>query len=127
MAETALPDSLHYVDDSQPGLRRKTLRGRFIYLDAHGRRISDPATLERIKALAIPPAYTEVWICADPLGHMQATGHAPAVCRRCYIHPALLESFACGELAQLPPARKRKGMDVEEVHLMRFLQQRFPP
>ncbi|HWD33197.1 DNA topoisomerase IB [Pseudomonas caricapapayae] len=74
MDETALPASLHYVEDSQPGLRRKTLRGRFVYLDASGQRISDPATLARIKALAIPPAYTDVWICADPQGHIQATG-----------------------------------------------------
>ncbi|MCW2271016.1 DNA topoisomerase IB [Pseudomonas sp. JUb96] len=74
MPDIPLPDELHYVDDSQPGLRRKTLRGSFVYVDAAGRRINDPVTLERIKALAIPPAYTDVWICADPCGHLQATG-----------------------------------------------------
>ncbi|QBF27121.1 DNA topoisomerase IB [Pseudomonas tructae] len=74
MPEPALPAALHYVDDSQPGLRRKMLRGRFIYLDAQGTRVKDPLTLERISALAIPPAYTDVWICADAQGHLQATG-----------------------------------------------------
>lgn len=74
MPDTALPAALQYVDDTQPGLRRKTLRGRFVYLDAQGDRVTDPATLERIKALVIPPAYTDVWICADPRGHLQATG-----------------------------------------------------
>jgi DNA topoisomerase-1 len=39
-----------------------------------GSTIQDPATLDRIRALAIPPAYTNVWICPDPLGHLQATG-----------------------------------------------------
>ncbi|WP_433886985.1 DNA topoisomerase IB [Pseudomonas vranovensis] len=74
MPDTALPSALHYVDDSQPGLRRKSLRGKFAYFDEQGERVKDPATLERIKALVIPPAYTDVWICADPQGHLQATG-----------------------------------------------------
>ncbi|KJK07680.1 MULTISPECIES: DNA topoisomerase IB [Pseudomonas] len=74
MPDTALPAGLHYVDDNQPGLRRKKSRAGFVYVDANGQRIRDPVTLERIKALAVPPAYTDVWICADPQGHLQATG-----------------------------------------------------
>ncbi|MFQ6572165.1 DNA topoisomerase IB [Pseudomonas sp. UM16] len=74
MPDTALPAGLHYVDDKQPGLRRKKSRGGFIYIDIDGQRISDPGTLERIKALTVPPAYSDVWICADPQGHLQATG-----------------------------------------------------
>lgn len=70
----ALPPDLHYVDDSQPGLRRKVLRGHFAYFDTQGQRIKDPAEIKRINALVIPPAYTDVWICADPRGHLQATG-----------------------------------------------------
>ncbi|MBM3112877.1 DNA topoisomerase IB [Pseudomonas sp. P66] len=87
MAETALPDCLHYVDDSQPGLRRSTLRGRFVYVDAQGRHIKDAATLDRIKALAIPPAYTDVWICADPQGHVQATGRDARGRKQYRYHP----------------------------------------
>ncbi|QYX54512.1 DNA topoisomerase IB [Pseudomonas sp. S07E 245] len=74
MLDCPLPRSLHYVDDSQPGLSRRRWRDRFIYLDADGERVRDEATLARIAALVIPPAYTDVWICADPQGHLQATG-----------------------------------------------------
>jgi DNA topoisomerase IB len=50
-------------------------RGRgFAYVDARGKRVTDPAAIDRIRALAIPPAWQDVWICADPLGHIQATG-----------------------------------------------------
>jgi DNA topoisomerase I len=55
-------------------LRRRGRGKGFEYLDEHGARIDDPETLERIRELAIPPAWRDVWICADPLGHLQATG-----------------------------------------------------
>lgn len=61
-------------DCSGPGIARRP-RGRgFSYHDADGRRVSDAATIDRIRALAIPPAWRDVWICADPRGHIQATG-----------------------------------------------------
>ena len=65
---------LRRADCSQPGITRRR-RGRgFEYVDAAGRRVDDLPTLERIRALAIPPAWTDVWICADPSGHLQAVG-----------------------------------------------------
>jgi DNA topoisomerase I len=65
---------LRRVDCAVPGISRRR-RGRgFEYLDEDGDRIEDPEVLERVHALAIPPAWEEVWICADPLGHIQATG-----------------------------------------------------
>jgi DNA topoisomerase IB len=66
---------LRRVDCAVPAISRRR-RGRgFEYLDdSTGERIGDEETLERIKSLAIPPAWEEVWICADPLGHIQATG-----------------------------------------------------
>jgi len=65
---------LHYTTDTLPGLRRQR-RGRgFVYLDARGRAVHAASTLDRIRMLAIPPAYTDVWICADARGHLQATG-----------------------------------------------------
>ncbi len=70
----ALPADLHYVDDTQPGITRKKLRGKFVYFEPSGQRITDPDEIKRINALAVPPAYTDVWICADPCGHLQATG-----------------------------------------------------
>ncbi|MCB0876850.1 MAG: DNA topoisomerase IB [Solirubrobacterales bacterium] len=62
------------VDCTGPGLRR-VRRGRgFSYHEEGGEKVVDPAVIERITALAIPPAWTEVWICSDPRGHVQATG-----------------------------------------------------
>ncbi|MGN5478407.1 DNA topoisomerase IB [Cupriavidus basilensis] len=63
----------HYVDDSMPGITRRRRGSGFAYVDAHGNRVRDAATLARIAALAIPPAYESVWICADANGHPQAT------------------------------------------------------
>ena len=65
---------LRRVDCAVPAISRRR-RGRgFEYLDESGERIEDPDVLERIRALAIPPAWEQVWICANPLGHIQATG-----------------------------------------------------
>jgi DNA topoisomerase I len=65
---------LRRSDCAAPGIARRG-RGRgFEYLDPGGERIDDPETLERIAELAIPPAWRDVWICLDPLGHLQATG-----------------------------------------------------
>ena len=68
------PGRLVRVSDSSPGISRLR-RGRgFVYRDARGRKLTDVAELGRIRALAIPPAYTDVWICEHPNGHLQATG-----------------------------------------------------
>jgi DNA topoisomerase I len=65
---------LRRSDCATPGITRRR-RGRgFEYLDPDGERIDDPEVLERAAALAVPPAWREVWICMDPLGHLQATG-----------------------------------------------------
>jgi DNA topoisomerase I len=65
---------LRRIDCATPGITRRR-RGRgFEYLDESGDRIEDEDVIERIRALAIPPAWEEVWICTDPLGHIQATG-----------------------------------------------------
>ena len=66
--------ALRYVNDGEPGIRRRRVGRGFAYLDADGKRVHDEATLARIRALAIPPAYADVWICADARGHLQATG-----------------------------------------------------
>ena len=65
---------LLYVNDDDPGLRRVKAGAGFDYRDPDGERVTDAATLERIRLLAIPPAWTEVWICPSPRGHIQATG-----------------------------------------------------
>lgn len=73
-AHVARAAGLRYVDDSMPGIRRRGPRTRPQYLDGDGQAVRDKATLERIRALAIPPAWREVWICSIPNGHVQATG-----------------------------------------------------
>ena len=65
---------LRRVDCSGPGISRRRAGRGFSYLGPGGRRIRDPETLARIRALAIPPAWTDVWICPPPNGHIQATG-----------------------------------------------------
>ena len=65
---------LLYVNDDDPGLRRIKSGAGFAYCDPDGDPVGDDATLDRIRALAIPPAWTDVWICPSPRGHIQATG-----------------------------------------------------
>jgi DNA topoisomerase-1 len=65
---------LHYTSDTEPGIARKRRGKSFKYYDPTGELIDDSATLQRIKQLAIPPAYSQVWICLSAKGHLQATG-----------------------------------------------------
>ena len=82
-----LPNDLHYVDDRAPGITRRKLRGKFCYFDPHGERIRDAQVIARINALAIPPAYVDVWICPDPKGHLQATGRDARGRKQYRYHP----------------------------------------
>jgi DNA topoisomerase-1 len=72
--EAARAAGLRYVNDAMPGIRRTARNGSFTYVDADGKTVRDDETLARIRALAIPPAWTDVWICASERGHLQATG-----------------------------------------------------
>jgi DNA topoisomerase IB len=65
---------LRRSDPAKPGYTRRRSGRGFRYLDRTGQPLTDPAELERIQALAIPPAWRDVWICADPKGHIQAVG-----------------------------------------------------
>ena len=71
--EHARSAGLRYVDDRHPGLRRERTGSGFAYFDTHGKAITDEDELARIRSLAIPPAYEDVWICPYPHGHVQAT------------------------------------------------------
>jgi DNA topoisomerase I len=73
-AESAKMAGLRYVSDTVSGIRRKRAGKGFYYIDAEGKRVGDKETLSRIKSLVIPPAWTGVWICPNPKGHLQATG-----------------------------------------------------
>jgi len=78
---------LRRSDCSDPGLRRHRRGKGFSYTDAAGQRLKDPEDILRIKHLAIPPAWQEVWICPDPLGHLQATGVDAAGRKQYLYHP----------------------------------------
>jgi DNA topoisomerase-1 len=78
---------LRYVHDDRPGIRREPASEGFRYLDARGEPVEDEATLKRIKSLAIPPAWTEVWICPQANGHLQATGRDARGRKQYRYHP----------------------------------------
>ena len=71
---TPIANGLVYVNPEMPGIRRLRQGERFRYRDAKGRWLRDVDEISRIRMLAIPPAYTQVWICPLPNGHLQATG-----------------------------------------------------
>src|SRR5881392_3292001 len=73
-ADSAEAAGLRYVNDEQPGYSRRAKLKDFEYLDTEGKPIRDEQRLLRIKRLTIPPAWTDVWICPSPNGHIQATG-----------------------------------------------------
>ncbi len=117
---------LRHVDCACPGLARRR-RGRgFSYLDQHGRPIRDPETLERIRGLAIPPAWVDVWICPAANGHLQAVGTDEAGRRQYLYHPAWREHRDREKFDQmlrfaeaLPAARRRIGRLLGEPALTR--------
>jgi DNA topoisomerase I len=72
--EAAEEAGLRYVSDEKPGYTRRRRGRKFVYFDTEGREIRDEARVLRLNRLAVPPAYTDVWICPSPNGHLQATG-----------------------------------------------------
>jgi DNA topoisomerase-1 len=85
--QAARAAGLRYVNDGKPGLSRLPADGGFRYIDADGASVTDEATLARIKSLAIPPAWTDVWICPQANGHLQATGRDARGRKQYRYHP----------------------------------------
>ncbi|WP_125777537.1 DNA topoisomerase IB [Antribacter gilvus] len=81
------PDGLTHSCDADPGIRRKRQGRGFAYVDHEGRRVTDPDVLARIRSLVIPPAWTDVWICVDTTGHVQATGRDVKNRKQYLYHP----------------------------------------
>ncbi|GGH32645.1 DNA topoisomerase [Alsobacter metallidurans] len=124
--EAAEQAGLVYVSDEEPGFRRRRSGKGVSYLDLDGKAIRDPKTLERIRKLAVPPAYTDVWICPDPNGHIQATGRDDKGRKQYRYHPRWREvrdsdkfehmlEFAKG----LPALRERIDADMGKRGLPR--------
>ncbi|MGE5443000.1 MAG: DNA topoisomerase IB [Ignavibacteriales bacterium] len=117
--ESAKAAGLRYVTDDTPSIRRKRAGRGFRYISVNGKPVCDPNTLRRIKSLAIPPAWTEVWICPIPDGHIQATGRDAKGRKQYRYHPHWWEErdetkysrmIAFGEA--LPLIRKRVERDI---------------
>ena len=86
--QTTLPaPGLRWSSDASPGIRRLRRGSSFSYRDDQGRALRDTTQLERIRRLAIPPAWEEVWICPDPDGHLQATGRDARGRKQYRYHP----------------------------------------
>jgi DNA topoisomerase I len=83
----ALAMKLIYTTDSTPGFTREKREEGYVYLDTAGQEITDTETLIRIKSLALPPAWTKVWICPLENGHLQATGFDAANRKQYRYHP----------------------------------------
>jgi DNA topoisomerase-1 len=125
-AESAKAVGLRYVNDEQPGFRRVKAGAGFYYEDANGKTVRDESTLKRIRSLAIPPAWTEVWICPREDGHLQATGRDAKRRKQFRYHPLWREvrdatkydrmiEFA----AALPRIRRRVTRDLARPGLSR--------
>jgi DNA topoisomerase I len=117
---------LRYVTDNSPGYRRKENAEHFKYFDTRGESIHDEERLLRIKRLAIPPAWTDVWICPSPTGHIQASGRDARRRKQYRYHEhwrELRDENKFGRLADfakaLPKIRRRVAQDMRLAGLPR--------
>jgi len=123
---SAAAAGLRYVNDGRTSGIRRLGSTRVRYVDQHGRAVTSRQVLDRIKALAVPPAWTSVWICPDPLGHLQATGR-DARGRKQYRYHArwrqVRDDVKYGRLlefaAALPALRDRVAADLRRNGLPR--------
>jgi len=99
--ETAAEAGLVYVSDEMPGIRRRKSGKGFSYRHDSGGLLRDRAALARIRSLAVPPAWTDVWIAATPHGHLQATGRDARGRKQYRYHPAFRESRESGKYEHL--------------------------
>src|SRR5947208_7530738 len=118
-AEVAKLAGLRYISDTTPGIRRKRVGKNFSYIGLDGKPIHDQDKLHRIRSLGIPPAWTDVWICPTPQGHLQATGRDAKGRKQYRYHPRWREArdqnkydrmITFGEA--LPRIRERVELDL---------------
>lgn len=116
----AVDHGLHYSSDETPGIRRRRQGKNFVYLNSHGRRIRNEAVLNRVRALAIPPAYEDVWISPRANGHLQATGFDARGRKQYRYHPKWREVRDATKFSRmiefgalLPTLRRRIRKDLQ--------------
>ena len=124
--EAARQASLIYVSDTEPGIGRRKAGSGFSFVRTNGKPITDRKSLARIRSLAIPPAWTDVWICADPDGHIQATGRDQRGRKQYRYHPRWSEirdevkySGITDFARALPRIRERIDADLRRRELPR--------
>lgn len=124
--EAAHDARLRYVSDASPGIHRQKKGKSFAYVRANGAPVKDAATLERMRSLAIPPAWTDVWICPHPRGHLQATGRDARGRKQYRYHPdwrAVRDRTKYDKLASfgalLPIIRRRVEHDLRQSGMPR--------
>jgi DNA topoisomerase-1 len=117
---------LDYVHDGEPGISRVAHGKTFIYVDARRRKVRDARTLDRIRSLVIPPAWTSVWICARADGHLQATGRDARGRKQHRYHPEWTRARNGAKYDQmiefalaLPAIRRRVQADLRRPLLSR--------
>ena len=110
---------LVYVSDDQPGISRRRAGKGFSYVDANGKKIVKKDELQRLRSLAVPPAYTHVWICGVPEGHLQATGRDARSRKQYRYHPEWRSTRDHGKFSRLaefgsalPALRRRLKLDL---------------
>jgi DNA topoisomerase-1 len=124
--ETASRAGLRYVSDGFAGIRRRRVGRGWAFYAPDGTRITDPAERRRILGLAIPPAWTDVWICPDPAGHVQATARDARGRKQYRYHPAYREARDRSKFRRilefseiLPSIRERVERDLRAPDLSR--------
>lgn len=101
--ESAQRAGLRYVNDDEPGIRRKKWGRGFTYLDPEGNHITNGDVRERLEDLSIPPAWTDVWICPHENGHLQATGRDDEGRKQYLYHPDWKEVRSRAKFERLIP------------------------
>jgi DNA topoisomerase-1 len=122
----ALRAMLRHSSDSEPGYSRKRQGRYWAYFDAEGKRVTDRDEIDRLNAIGLPPAYTDAWFCADPDGHLQATGIDARGRKQYRYHPGFREKRESAKYEgllefgkALPRLRRRVERDLKRRELSR--------
>ena len=117
---------LRHSSDTEPGISRKRIGRYWAYFDADGKRVTDRDEIDRLNAVGLPPAYVDAWFCADPNGHLQATGVDARGRKQYRYHPAFREKRESAKYEgllefgkSLPRLRRRVERDLKKRQLSR--------
>jgi DNA topoisomerase-1 len=117
---------LRHSSDAEPGISRKRMGRYWAYFDADGKRVTDREEIDRLNAIGLPPAYEKAWFCADPNGHLQATGVDARGRKQYRYHPEFREKRESAKYEgllefgkALPKIRRRVEQDLKRRNLTR--------